>query len=141
MDARRLFRVFVLVKFATALLALMSSKYFHPYLNNTELLLSSEASAGPLDEAVRSVLAPFARWDALYFLQIATNGYQYEHQHAFFPLFPLLIRFGALGLHKAVGLSMMSGALLTGVAISNICHLFFAANIYKYLVWLMRTLT
>lgn len=40
-----------------------------------------------------SGLLGFANWDAVHFLSIATNGYQFEQQFAFFPLLPLIIRF------------------------------------------------
>ena len=51
----------------------------------------------PLDASakltVKSVLYPLCNWDGIHFTQIALNGYQYEHNCAFFPLYPLLLRF------------------------------------------------
>ena len=31
-------------------------------------------------------------WDSVYFARVATNGYEYEQTHAFFPLLPWLMR-------------------------------------------------
>src|SRR4051794_12732755 len=44
-------------------------------------------------------LAPLARWDAVWYLEIASSGYGGEqHRAAFFPLYPLLVRtVGELG--------------------------------------------
>jgi len=46
------------------------------------------------DIAFPSPLNPFASWDGIYFLTIATKGYMYEQFHAFFPAFPFLIHLG-----------------------------------------------
>ena len=35
----------------------------------------------------------FLRWDAVYFLKISEFGYALEKEHAFFPLYPILVRF------------------------------------------------
>src|SRR3954468_14840860 len=45
------------------------------------------------------LLAPLARWDAVWYLEIASSGYGGEqHRAAFFPLYPLLVRaVGELG--------------------------------------------
>jgi hypothetical protein len=62
-------------------------------------------------------LAPFVRWDAQWYLNIAETGYEQEGQAdlgarpAFFPLYPLLIR--ALG-----GFSGHGGAVLASIVIS-----------------------
>lgn len=44
------------------------------------------------NRAVLSLVGGNSKWDAVYFLDIAQNGYQYEQNMAFFPLLPLLVR-------------------------------------------------
>ena len=51
---------------------------------------------------------PFARWDSVWFLEIARGGYDSSEDAAFFPLYPLLV--------KATG-----GAVLSGVLVSLVC--------------------
>lgn len=41
---------------------------------------------------IKSLLIPFVRWDALYFVEIARSGYLYEQFQAFFPFLPILMR-------------------------------------------------
>lgn len=43
------------------------------------------------DQTVLSLVGGNSKWDALYFLDIARNGYQYEQNMAFFPLLPFLV--------------------------------------------------
>lgn len=38
---------------------------------------------------------PFVRWDTVYFLRVALNGYEHEQQAAFMPGLPGLMRLGA----------------------------------------------
>ena len=61
--------------------------------------------------------APFARWDSVWFLAIAADGYGDGQREAFFPLYPLLVRIAGapLGSHLAGGV-VVSTALL-GVAL------------------------
>ena len=69
-----------------------------------------------------ALLAPLARWDAVWFLSIAESGYDGDASAAFFPLYPLLVR-GAgmlaggspgalLAAAYAVSLGCLLGALL-----------------------------
>ncbi len=64
----------------------------------------------PAGVAGPTAFAPAARWDAIWFLEIARGGYHEGPSAAFFPLYPLLLR--ALG-----------GSLLAGVLLSTACFL------------------
>jgi hypothetical protein len=46
----------------------------------------------PFDGIVGDILSPLARWDAVWFLRIADDGYESGLDTAFFPLYPLLVR-------------------------------------------------
>ena len=48
---------------------------------------------------------PFARWDSVWFLEIARDGYTEAQDAAFFPLYPLLVR--------ATGSSVLGGVLVS----------------------------
>ena len=61
-----------------------------------------------------ALVAPGARWDSVWFLDIATSGYD-DQRAAFFPLYPLLV--------KAAGALTPGGALLGGLVVSFACLL------------------
>ncbi len=60
------------------------------------------------------LLAPFAHWDAVWFLDIANNGYptDYAPRTAFFPLYPAILR---------VGDALFQSPLLFGLLVSTVC--------------------
>jgi Gpi18-like mannosyltransferase len=62
------------------------------------------------------ILAVWGRWDAVHYLDIARLGY-YGTDMAFFPLFPLLIKFvgGMVGSNLIAGLVISNVALFTGL--------------------------
>lgn len=82
------------VRFAAAsragvsLLAALSAWLVTPYDTSSQLL----ASGGGGEHGGASLAAAFGTWDGVYFAHIARSGYEYEHFHAFFPLYPALIR-------------------------------------------------
>jgi hypothetical protein len=61
--------------------------------------MSSSLDTHPkkLDQLIQKAFGGYNNWDAVYFLRIAENGYEYEQYNAFFPLFPLLCRIIAYG--------------------------------------------
>ncbi|WP_018130795.1 mannosyltransferase family protein [Effusibacillus pohliae] len=63
-----------------------------------------------------ALLDNFVRWDALWYIRIAHEGYGWQQPAAFFPLYPYLMR----GLHDAFGMSYR----LAGLLVANIAFLF-----------------
>lgn len=53
---------------------------------------------------VRNALVGLVRWDGLYFVDIARNGYKNLKTHAFFPGFPYLVEWIRRGLQNSIGL-------------------------------------
>lgn len=76
-----------------------------------------------VQESSHALLAVWARWDAVHYLDIATQGYQGTDM-AFFPLYPLLIRI--------VG-SLAGNHLVAGLLISNASFFFGLLYLYKLL--------
>jgi Mannosyltransferase (PIG-V) len=69
------------------------------------------ASAPFHSAAANFLLAPSARWDSVWYLQIAHAGYFSQQSSGMFPLYPLLIRIGGVIFHSE---------LLVGLAISMV---------------------
>ncbi|GAA5863459.1 hypothetical protein JCM5353_001246, partial [Sporobolomyces roseus] len=59
------------------------------------LLPSFDASAARLSSPLDPIFQPFVRWDTVYFLGIASEGYTQEQRLAFTPGLPMLLRGGA----------------------------------------------
>ncbi|XP_073703786.1 palmitoyltransferase ZDHHC18-A [Garra rufa] len=86
-----------------------------------------------LDPIIETLFAGLCHWDAEHFLFIAEHGYLYEHNCAFFPLFPLILRFlTATVLWPLRGFITLHGRLLLAVAIGNsILFVLSAVALYK----------
>ncbi|XP_026857435.2 GPI mannosyltransferase 2 isoform X2 [Electrophorus electricus] len=73
-----------------------------------------------LDYTTDVLLGGLGRWDAEHFLFIAEHGYVYEHNFAFFPLFPLVLYSVASTLLWPLSPFLtLHGRLLLAVAIAN----------------------
>src|SRR4051795_5616811 len=57
-------------------------------------LFDPGAVTRPFDPAGNALVAPLARWDSVWYLAIANDGYPADdaRRAAFFPLYPLLVR-------------------------------------------------
>jgi len=72
-----------------------------------------------------NLLNPWAHWDGVWYIKIATSGYaDGDGSTAFFPLYPLLLRY--------VGVVFRGNMLVTGIVISLVC--------YAGCVWLLYRL-
>eukprot|EP00741_Cyanophora_paradoxa_P005791 tig00000113_g5612.t1 len=96
-------------------LGALSASLLEPYDTSASV---PDASGEP---AASGPLRGFGNWDGVYFLAIARRGYVYEQEHAFFPLYPLCVRWLA-----AVARPLLLGAvsesqlfLLSALVVSN----------------------
>ncbi|OCT92012.1 GPI mannosyltransferase 2 [Xenopus laevis] len=78
-------------------------------------------------------LGGLGRWDAEHFLFIAEHGYVFEHNMAFFPLFPLTLAGLAYGLLWPLGfmLSVRSRLLLSAALLNTGCFVLAAIVLYR----------
>jgi phosphatidylinositol glycan class V len=70
-----------------------------------------------------TLISPFLCWDAAHFISIAVDGYGSSMSYAFFPLFPMVLRYAGMAL-AAVSpfhLNAIEQVVLAGVIFDNIC--------------------
>lgn len=77
------------------------------------------AVTAPFGGAADWLVAPAARWDAVWYLAIANDGYRESGRAAFFPLYPLLVAVLSplTGSSVVAGIAVSLGALLVGLTI------------------------
>ncbi|KAE8623900.1 hypothetical protein XENTR_v10005773 [Xenopus tropicalis] len=85
------------------------------------------------DQFTELLLGGLGRWDAEHFLFIAEHGYVFEHNMAFFPLFPLTLAGLAHGLLWPLGfmLSLRSRLLLSATLLNTACFVLAAIVLYR----------
>ena len=105
----------VVTRASVTLLALLTSAIVTPY--DTSSHLQSGGSA----------LAALSNWDGVYYSHIALHGYDFEHFHAFFPLYPLLTRW----LSHLIPLNAASAVIVSGWCISNASFVLAALFLYR----------
>ncbi|KAF4036220.1 Mannosyltransferase (PIG-V) [Phytophthora infestans] len=98
----------------------------------TLLALSTSAIVVPYDtsshlQAGGSPFAPLSNWDGVYYSHIALHGYDFEHFHAFFPLYPLLARL----LAGLMPLETSSAVMVSGWLVSNASFVLAALFLYR----------
>ncbi|NWI17260.1 PIGV mannosyltransferase, partial [Crypturellus soui] len=91
------------------------------------------AEPGFCDLLLEGLLGGLSRWDAEHFLFIAERGYVYEHNFAFFPVFPLSVRAVAeVALWPLQWLLRLRSRLLLSAALLNsLFSVLAAAALYK----------
>jgi hypothetical protein len=71
----------------------------------------------PFGAAGDVLVAPFARWDSVWYLAIAGSGYGDGAREAFFPLYPVVARLVGLPLGSALVGGVLASTALLGVAL------------------------
>ncbi|MBD0282537.1 MAG: hypothetical protein ICV69_10150 [Thermoleophilaceae bacterium] len=91
---RAAWRVFLPTRVAVLLVAIFAALSFGPATGGLAAENAARFDDPALTHAVAEpLLAPLARWDAVWYLRIADSGYSDSAPRAaFFPLYPLLIR-------------------------------------------------
>ncbi|MES1920749.1 ER membrane glycoprotein subunit of the GPI transamidase complex-like protein [Bonamia ostreae] len=80
-----------------------------------------------------------SNWDGHYFLAIAERGYEEPSHHAFFPLYPLLIRFSASFLSFGLkNFDFFSLLLVSSLIISNTMFLLSVLAFYKLTICVFK---
>lgn len=88
-EEKFLLKITFLKVFLTLFTMLVFDSLFEDYDKSALLLL---------DQAILKKGRPyflsktFIRWDSFFFIKIATVGYQFDKNHAFFPFYPLLLK-------------------------------------------------
>ena len=106
----------VLIDFAATRLAII-------VIAELAAAIIGQRAGSHVQESRHALLAVWGRWDAVHYLNIATQGYQ-GFDMAFFPLYPALIRI--------VG-SLAGNHLIAGLLISNASFFFGLLYLYKLL--------
>lgn len=113
------------VRGSLLIIFLLFGGYFADYDTSNHLNLHGDClSQTSLENQQPSpLLHRLVVWDSVYFLRIARCGYEFEQTHAFFPGFPTVIRYVALGIRRMWPLvDIQSSLSLAGLLVSNLCY-------------------
>ena len=113
MASMSVFRVAVLSRVATLTLMFAFDALVDDY--DTSGALEPEGLSVPASFACRR-LEGVVTWDSVYFARVASEGYEHEQAHAFFPLLPALMRLLAFGSRSRCALAA------SGLLVSNLAH-------------------
>ena len=89
-DLREVARVAVASRLCVVALAVLSDLLLPDHLAQGALQAPFEPGC-----AAAPLLRAFTRWDAAHFLRVAQHGWRDEWSFAFFPLYPLLMRWAS----------------------------------------------
>ena len=96
--------------------------------------------SGWCDWTLEKIFGGFGKWDAVYFLKIAEQGYKYEQYMAFFPFYPWLLRILARTLHVVLQYFVSERNLLLacGWVLNTVFFVLAAASLYRLTHGLFR---
>lgn len=120
--ARAVLPAFLLTRLVTLVAGLVGAALWG--IHDADAVYDPAGLTTGLGSVLDRVVAPYARWDAVWFLDIANQGYPttYAPRTAFFPLYPVLI--------NVVGFFLRS-PLIAGLLISTACAYGGAMLLYR----------
>ena len=89
--------------------------------------------SGWCDWTLEKIFGGFGKWDAVYFLKVAEQGYKYEQYMAFFPFYPWLLRILARTLHLVLQYFVSERNLLLacGWVLNTVFFVLAALSLYR----------
>ncbi|XP_061379428.1 GPI mannosyltransferase 2-like [Danaus plexippus] len=93
------------------------------------------------DNIVQLFVGGMKRWDAQYFIHIAQYGYTYENCLAFFPMFPLIVRYVGYILSSVLGsvINFHSTLLISSTIINILIFMKSADILHKLSIRVLRS--
>ncbi|KAF8768232.1 GPI mannosyltransferase 2-like [Argiope bruennichi] len=132
MSVGNVFKFALFVRIFVVLLQVIFNRCV-PDHNADAFRLPYEKGVGIANSIVSYLLEGFSRWDAQYFLHISLYSYTHENTLAFFPLFPVLLRYSSniLSIIFPFSLSPLNCTLLAGVLLNCILTSLSTVALYK----------
>ena len=127
-------RSFLLTRIFYISLVTITFSYFIVGNDRSNELINYDKVDNRVERIILKFLKNFYTYDSIQFIHLAQTGYTNDKNYAFFPLFPLIIRYTANFLHHLVGNYFSQNLtifLICGFLISNILCLFNAIMLYK----------
>ncbi len=129
--ARAALGAFALSRGIVVLVAVLASRNVDSVTSQHDVPRLTHPFGGwSLEGLLDGLLAPLARWDAVWYLQISQDGYSggeplpAEERAAFFPLYPLAIR-AAAGFTESPGGSLIAAYVVSLAAFLGALYLFY----------------
>jgi hypothetical protein len=110
--ARAVLPAFLVTRLVTLVAGLVGAALWG--IHDADAVYDPAALTTGLGAVTDHLVAPYARWDSVWFLDIANRGYptSYAPRTAFFPLYPVLINMGGF---------VLRSPLIAGLVISTAC--------------------
>jgi hypothetical protein len=108
--------------------------YFIVGYDRSNELINYDKLHNPVERIILKFLKNFYTYDSIQFIHLAQTGYTNDKNYAFFPLFPLMIRYTANFLNYFVGnyfVHNLTIFMICGFVISNMLCLFNTMMLYK----------
>ncbi|KAK9496341.1 hypothetical protein O3M35_013358 [Rhynocoris fuscipes] len=83
-----------------------------------------------LDNIIWIIFSGLLRWDAQHFFHIAINGYTYENNLAFFPLYPIIIKYFSYLFKYILNINIITSLLLSSFLINLLFFIKASTTLY-----------